>query len=64
MGKINSSMMLLLGSFLFMTLVLKVSKWKLPPPLGGIMVVCYFIWAGDQVGTPPPERTGLCHDII
>lgn len=25
------------------------SKWKLTPALGWIMVVCYFIWAGNQI---------------
>jgi sodium/potassium/calcium exchanger 4 len=47
--KINSSMVLLLGSFFFMLLVIKLSKWKLTPALGWIMVLCYFIWAGKQI---------------
>eukprot|EP01052_Picozoa_sp_SAG31_P042469 SAG31_NODE_6751_length_1899_cov_1.296667_1_plen_85_part_00 len=49
MAKVNSSMVLLLGSFAFMTLVLRISKWRLTPALGMIMVACYFAWAIQQV---------------
>lgn len=47
--KINFAMGLLLGSFFFMLGVIKLSKWKLTPALGWVMVFCYFAWAGKQM---------------
>lgn len=47
--KINLSMLLLLGSFFFMLFVIKLSRWKLTPALGWVMVACYFGWAGKQL---------------
>ena len=47
--KINVSLLMLLGTFFFITFVLKLSKWKLTPMLGSILVMSFFVWAGKQL---------------
>jgi hypothetical protein len=47
--KIDFSLLMLLGTFFFITFVLKLSKWKLTPMLGSILVMSFFVWAGKQL---------------